>query len=52
MFKLAYSVAPIAMGKAAPGCVYGSCPEGRFCCGNDRKNDFKRMKEEAENDWV
>jgi thymidylate synthase (FAD) len=33
MLRILKTVAPIIFGQAGPGCVSGSCPEGKFCCG-------------------
>ncbi|MEI6705306.1 MAG: FAD-dependent thymidylate synthase [Deltaproteobacteria bacterium] len=33
MLRLVKKVAPVIFRDAGPGCVFGTCPEGRFCCG-------------------
>jgi thymidylate synthase (FAD) len=33
LLRLVKKVAPIIFNNAGPGCVEGSCPEGKFCCG-------------------
>jgi len=33
MLRLVKKVAPVIFRDAGPGCVFGPCPEGRFCCG-------------------
>ena len=33
MWKLVYPVAPTLFRYAGPGCLKGTCPEGRMCCG-------------------
>ena len=33
MLRLVKKIAPVIFRDAGPGCVFGPCPEGRFCCG-------------------
>jgi len=37
MLKQCKEVAPLLFKKAGAPCTYGSCPEGKMCCGNPRK---------------
>jgi thymidylate synthase (FAD) len=33
MLRLVRAIAPVIFRQGGPGCVSGSCPEGKFCCG-------------------
>lgn len=33
MLRLVKKIAPVIFRQAGPGCIGGSCPEGKFCCG-------------------
>ncbi|MDD5284867.1 MAG: FAD-dependent thymidylate synthase [Desulfuromonadaceae bacterium] len=37
MLRLVKKVAPVIFREAGPGCVSGSCPEGKFCCGQTQE---------------
>lgn len=45
MLRLVKKVAPVIFQQAGPGCVTGSCPEGRFCCGktSEIRTFFKQL---------
>jgi thymidylate synthase (FAD) len=46
MLRLVKKVAPVLFREAGPGCVSGTCPEGRFCCGQttEVREFFKNLK--------
>ena len=37
MLRLVKKVAPVIFREAGPGCVGGTCPEGKFCCGQTQE---------------
>lgn len=46
MLRLVKKVAPVLFREAGPGCVSGTCPEGRFCCGQttEVREFFKNLE--------
>ncbi|MDY0301353.1 MAG: FAD-dependent thymidylate synthase [Trichlorobacter sp.] len=46
MLKLVKQVAPVIFSNAGPGCVDGTCPEGKFCCGltDEVRKRFRSIK--------
>lgn len=46
MLKLCKKTAPVIFANAGPGCITGSCPEGKFCCGKTDavRKQFRSIK--------